>query len=49
MNYKIEVVFNMTDETYQNHRYYQDAIDLDYEVETVLHEAISQFIVENFR
>lgn len=47
--YKIEVVFNMTDETYQNYRYYQGAIDLDYEVETVLHEAISQFIVENFR
>lgn len=47
--YKIEVVFNMTDETYQNTRYYQGSIDLDYEVETVLHEAISQFIVENFK
>lgn len=49
VDYKIEVVFNMTDETYQNTRYYNGAIDLDYEVETVLHEAISQFIVENFK
>ena len=47
-DYKIEVVFNMTDKTYQNNRYYQGSIDLSYEVETVLHDAISQFIVENF-
>lgn len=48
-DYKIEVIFNMVENTYKNIRYYQGAIDLDYEVETVLHEAISQFIVENFR
>lgn len=47
--YKIEVMFNMVEKTYQHSRYYQGAIDLDYEVETVLHEAISQFIVENFK
>jgi|SRR5690554_4038451 len=48
-DYTIEVVFNMVDKTYQNNRYYQGSIDLDYEVETVLHDAISQFILENFK
>lgn len=48
-DYFIEVVFNMVEKTYQNNRYYRGEIDLSYEVETVLHEAISQFIVENFR
>ena len=48
-DYFIEVVFNMTDGKYQNNRYYQGAIDLDYEVEFVLHEAISQFILEKFK
>lgn len=49
VDYTIEVVFNMVEKTYQNNRYYKGAIDLDYEVETVLHDAISQFIVENFK
>lgn len=47
-DYTIEVRFNMVEKTYQNNRYYQGSIDLDYEVETVLHDAISQFIGENF-
>lgn len=45
-DYKIEVMFNMVEKTYQTNRYYQGSIDLDYEVETVLHDAINQFILE---
>lgn len=48
-DYKIEVMFNMVEKTYQNNRYYKGAIDLDYEVETVLHDAINQFIGEHFK
>lgn len=49
IDYTIEVVFNMVEKTYQNNRYYKGAIDLDYEVETVLHDAINQFILEHFK
>lgn len=49
VDYTIEVMFNMVEKTYQNNRYYQGSIDLDYEVETVLHDAINQFILENFK